>query len=167
LSTLFFVYVAFCLQVVYTFHGGDYMELSDRVRRRREELRLTQDELAKRMGYKSRVSINKIENGRPVSQKIISRLAEALNVSIPYLMGWDEKPAEELQGLGALAAEVIMDPDAMEMVKEYMQLSEVDRYAVRLVMASMARKEKETSAAQKKTDAGASVVEVEKSFNKA
>lgn len=149
------------------------MELSDRVRRRREELRLTQDELAKRMGYKSRVSINKIENGRPVSQKIISRLAEALDVSIPYLMGWDEKPAEELQGLGALAAKVIMDPDAMEMVKEYMalgssdraavrdymRLSEVDRYAVQLVMASMSRKEKET-------DAGASVSEAKKRFKK-
>lgn len=136
------------------------MELSDRVRCRREALGLTQEELALRMGYKSRVSINKIENGRPVSQKIIARLAEALGVSIPYLMGWDEKPAEDLQGMGALAAEVLMDPDAMEMVREYMQLSEVDRYTVRLVMASMARKEKTT-------DAGASVVEVEKSFNKA
>ena len=134
------------------------MELSDRVRRRREELDLTQDELAKRMGYKSRVSINKIENGRPVSQKIIARLAEALGVSIPYLMGWDEKPAEELQGMGALAAELIMDQDAMEMARAYMQLSEADRYAVRLVIASMA---------QKKTDAGASVVKTEKCAEKA
>lgn len=144
------------------------MELSDRVRARREDLGLTQDELAKRMGYKSRVSINKIENGRPVSQKIIVRLADALGVSVPYLMGWDEKPAEDLQGMGALAADVLMDPDAMEMVKQYMRmsqadrqavrdymaLSDVDRYAVQLVMASMGGK-------LKKTDADASVVEVE------
>lgn len=136
------------------------MELSDRVRHRREELGLTQDELAKRMGYKSRVSINKIENGRPVSQKIIVRLADALGVPVPYLMGWDEKPAEELEGIGALAAELIMDQDAMEMVQAYMQLSEADRYAVRLVIASMSTK-------QKKTDAGASVVESEKFSEKA
>lgn len=136
------------------------MELSDRVRRRREELALTQDELAKRMGYKSRVSINKIENGRPVSQKIIARLADALGVSIPYLMGWDQQPAEDLQDMGALAAQLIMDQDAMEMVKEYMALGESDRYAVRLVIASM-------SAKIKKTDAGASVVESEKRFEKA
>ena len=149
------------------------MELSDRVRRRREELRMTQEELALRMGYKSRVSINKIENGRPVSQKIIARLAEALDVSIPYLMGWDEKPAEELQGLGALAATVLIDPDVMDMVQKYTALSEsdrravrtflalsaADRYALELVMASMASKEKTT-------DAGASVVEAEKCFNK-
>jgi transcriptional regulator with XRE-family HTH domain len=134
------------------------MEFSDRVRRRREELRLTQDELAKRMGYKSRVSINKIENGRPVSQKIIVRLAEALDVSVPYLMGWDEKPAEELQGMGALAAQLIMDQDAMEIARDIMGLDESDRYALRLVIASMK---------QKKTDAGASVVKAEKCAEKA
>jgi transcriptional regulator with XRE-family HTH domain len=111
------------------------------------------------MGYKSRSSINKIETGRPVTQKIIARLADALGVSIPYLMGWDEKPAEELQDMGALAAQLLLDQDALEMAREYMQLSEVDRYAVRLVMASMSRKEK-------KTDAGASVVKAEKSTEK-
>lgn len=150
------------------------MELSDKVRRRREELGLTQEELALRMGYKSRVSINKIENGRPVSQKIIVRLAEALDVTVPYLMGWDERSEEELEDLGALAADMIMDPDAVEMVRQYMAmdqtdrqalrdymaLSDADRYAVRLVVASMSEK-------IKKTDANASAVEVEESFYKA
>ena len=132
------------------------MELSDRVRCRREELGITQDDLAKRMGYKSRVSINKIENGRPVSQKIIIRLAEALGVSVPYLMGWDEKPAEDLQDMGVLAAKIVMDQDAAEMVKKYMELDQTDRRAIRdyialddadrhaaqLVLASMAAKNK-------------------------
>lgn len=67
------------------------MDLANRVRHRREELGLSQEDLAFRMGYSSRTSINKIENGRPCSQKIIVRLAEALNVSIPYLMGWEEE----------------------------------------------------------------------------
>lgn len=67
------------------------MELGKKVKQRRIELGLTQEELAKKMGYSSRVSINKIEMGRPISQKIISRLATALNVSVPYLMGWEEE----------------------------------------------------------------------------
>lgn len=66
------------------------MNLGDKVRKRRIELGLTQEELAKRMGYSSRVSINKIENGRQVSQKIIIRLAKALNVPTTYLMDWNE-----------------------------------------------------------------------------
>lgn len=51
------------------------MNLGEKVKKRRLELNLTQEELAKKMGYSSRVSINKIELGRPVSQKIIARLA--------------------------------------------------------------------------------------------
>ena len=62
---------------------------------RREELNLSQEELAKRMGYSSRTSINKIENGRPCSQKIIARLAVALDVSVAYLMGWEEEKEKE------------------------------------------------------------------------
>lgn len=148
------------------------MELAEKVKMRREQLGLSQEDLAFRMGYKSRSSINKIETGRPVTQKIIVRLAEALDVSVPYLMGWDEKPAGDLQDMGALAAGVLLDPVIMEMVQKFaalsksdqqavlafMALSEADRYALQLVMASMSRKE---SGEQKKTDAGASVVEVE------
>ena len=66
------------------------MELADKVRTRREELGMSQEDLAFKMGYKSRSSINKIETGREVSQKIIVRLAEALNVPVRYLMSWDD-----------------------------------------------------------------------------
>ena len=141
----------------------------------RKRAGMTQEELAARVGYKTKSAINKIEMGiRDLPQKKIAAFAEALGVTPGHLMGWDEKPAEELQGIGALAAEVIMDPAAMEMVSKYMAmdeigrqavrdfmaLSEVDRYALQLVMASMSSK-------QKKTDAGASVVEAEKSAEKA
>lgn len=127
----------------------------------RKRAGMTQEELASRVGYKTKSAINKIELGvRDLPQKKIAAFADALGVTPGHLMGWDEKPAEELQGMGALAAELIMDLDAMEMARAYMQLSEADRYAVRLVIASMASKEK-------KTDAGASVVDSEKSFNKA
>jgi transcriptional regulator with XRE-family HTH domain len=119
---------------------------------------MTQEELASRVGYKTKSAINKIELGiRDLPQKKIAAFADALGVTPGHLMGWDEKPAEELQDMGALAAELIMDQDAMEMAQAYMQLSEADRYAVRLVIASMA---------QKKTDAGASVVETEKCAEK-
>lgn len=71
--------------------GGDDMSLASRVKQQRERLGLSQEELGRRMGYSSRTSINKIENGRPCSQKIIARLADALDTTIPYLMGWDEE----------------------------------------------------------------------------
>ena len=88
------------------------MDLATIVRQRREELGLSQEQLAEMMGYSSRSSINKIENGRPCSQKIIARLAEALHVSIPYLMGWEEekekeKPTAQDDGLSEEMEELI------------------------------------------------------------
>ena len=136
------------------------LKLYENIKRYRMDAKLSQAELAKRTGYTDRSSIAKIEKGLvDLSQSKIKQFAEVLGVTPGHLMGWDEKPAEELQDMGALAAQLLLDQDAMEMAREYMQLSEVDRYAVRLVMASMSRKEK-------KTDAGASVVEAEKSFDK-
>ena len=38
------------------------MEIGDRIRKKREELGMSQEELAKKIGYRSRSSINKIEN---------------------------------------------------------------------------------------------------------
>ena len=76
------------------------MNLATKVRVRREELGWSQDELARKMGYKSRSSINKIEMGRPVSQKIIARLAEVLNVPIYYLMGIESDKAATLSDDG-------------------------------------------------------------------
>lgn len=65
--------------------------LGDRVKNKRLSLKWSQDDLAKRMGYKSRSSINKIESGRPVTQKIIVRLADVLHTTPSYLMGWEEE----------------------------------------------------------------------------
>ena len=77
------------------------MDLGAKVKARREELGFSQEELAIKMGYKSRSSINKIEKGRPVSQKIIYRLSDILGVSIAYLMGWEESSGEKKQHIEA------------------------------------------------------------------
>ena len=63
--------------------------LHTRAKRRRMELRLSQEEVANRMGLKSRSSIYTIEAGRPITQKIIVRLAKALETTPAYLMGWE------------------------------------------------------------------------------
>lgn len=67
-------------------------DLGEKIKRRREELGISQEKLAKRMGYTSRSSINKIENGRPISQKIIIKLAEALEIDPLELMGLEKNP---------------------------------------------------------------------------
>ena len=74
--------------------GGVYMlEIYKRIRARREELGISQEELAKRMGYKSRSSINKIEKGEnDIPQSKIVSFAQALRTTPEALMGWEQSP---------------------------------------------------------------------------
>ena len=53
---------------------------------------MTQDELARKLGYRSRSSIAKIENGeRDIPRTLIGELAKALGADPAYLMGWKEE----------------------------------------------------------------------------
>lgn len=68
------------------------MQIGDRIAKRRKELGLTQDELAARTGYKSKAAISKIEtNVNDITQSAVVKFAEALDTSVAYLMGWEEK----------------------------------------------------------------------------
>ena len=62
-----------------------------KIKARREELGMSQDELALKMGYKNRSTIAKIENGtNDVVQTNIVKFAKVLNTTIAYLMDWEE-----------------------------------------------------------------------------
>ena len=70
--------------------------IHDRIRERRIELGLSQDQLAAKMGYKSRSSINKIESGQTdIARNKLVKLAEALLTTPAYLMGWEEPKSKQ------------------------------------------------------------------------
>ena len=77
------------------------MEISSigqRIKRRREELNLTQDDLARKLGYQSRSSINKIELGKQsLTQSRIKAFAIALGVTPTNLMGWEDEQSSEIK----------------------------------------------------------------------
>ena len=71
--------------------------IGDNILQKRKDLGMTQEELAKRMGYKSKSTINKIEMGiNDVPQSKIVRFSEVLHTTPAYLMGWkdDTKKAD-------------------------------------------------------------------------
>lgn len=62
--------------------------LGDMIKKRREQIGMSQDELAQKVGYKSRSSINKIElNKQDLTQSQVTKIANALNVPVGYLLG--------------------------------------------------------------------------------
>ena len=65
------------------------MTTGERIKIAREKKGYSQEELANLLGYKSRSSINKMENGRDVPRSVIVKLSELLDVTPAYLMGWE------------------------------------------------------------------------------
>lgn len=67
------------------------MTIGDRIRRKRIELGMSQEELADKLGFKSRSSVNKIEkDARNLTQSRIKAIADVLQTTPEYIMGWDE-----------------------------------------------------------------------------
>ena len=80
------------------------MELYKRIKARREELGMSQEELATKLGYKSRSTINKIEMGKnDITQSKIIAFANALQTTPSYLMGLDEHDYTTFPVIGDIA----------------------------------------------------------------
>ena len=97
----------------------DLSVVGDNIMKLRKEMGLTQEELALKLGYKSKSTINKIELGiNDISQSKIVRFAKALNTTPAHLMGWDE---EELKAKNDVAVDIVMrmraDEEFYEVVK--------------------------------------------------
>ena len=71
------------------------MTIGERIRRRRIELGMSQDELAKRLGYKDRSTISYIEkNGGNLQMSKVEEIAKILDIPPEVLMGWGESEDE-------------------------------------------------------------------------
>lgn len=66
--------------------------IGNNIKKRRLELGMTQEELAHKMGYKSRSAINKLEkNVNDINQSTLKKLGEALDINPVDLMEYDGK----------------------------------------------------------------------------
>jgi len=99
------------------------MTIGERIKIRREELDMSQDELAQAIGYKSRSSINKIESDeRNLTQSKIKKIADALYTTPSYIMGWDDTSADTIK------KSLTDDEDAL--ITKYRTLDIEDRHEV-------------------------------------
>lgn len=72
------------------------MAVGANIKKRRFELKMSQQELADAMGYKTRSTIAKIESGEnDVSQKKLMRFAAVLDTTVEALISGTDAPAEE------------------------------------------------------------------------
>ena len=71
-------------------------DIGKRIKERREELKMSQDELAAKAGYTSRSAISRIEKGEnDLTQSKIVKFAKILNTTPSWLMGWTESHSDK------------------------------------------------------------------------
>ena len=108
--------------------------IGTRIAERRKELEMTQEELAARMGYKSRSTINKIEQGvNDIPQSKIVKFADVLRTTPAYLMGW-EQVQQKNSTLADLTIRMRTDSDFFSLVEGLNQLDTMQLASVKQIV---------------------------------
>lgn len=134
--------------------------IGKKIKKRREELGLTQEELAHKLGYKSKSTVNKIEMGiNDITQTRVVAFAKALNTTPAYLMDWeiadvfhDDMQQDSIQKLHSL-----FSSQEVTHFENYLQLNEhnmklVDNYTEKLLSIQEMEEEVYINAAHQRTD---------------
>ena len=80
-------------------------DIGKRIRERREQIGITQEELATKLGYKNKSTIAKIENGtNDIVQSKVTEFAKVLDTTPAYLMGWESE--DELRMINDMLSDV-------------------------------------------------------------
>lgn len=113
-------------------------KIGERIKNRRKALNMSQDDLAKKLGYKSRSSINKIErDASGLPQTKIAAIARALDTTPSYIMGWDEEIKKDPVGLAERHFEILMDEDFTDIFEDFKKLTPEGKKMAKKIIHSL------------------------------
>lgn len=120
------------------------MSIGRRIKQRRKEMKISAEELAKRLG-KDRSTIYRYEKGdienMPID--ILEPIAAALNTTPSYLMGWDNAVENFPLETAERHAEMVMDEDLNELFEDFKQLNASEKQIIKDLARSLAKQKKE------------------------
>ena len=119
-------------------------KIGENIRRIREQNGLTQEELAHRMGYKSKSTINKIELGiNDIPQSKIIKFAQCLNTTPTVLMGWvSEEVSKKNDAIVGIVMKLRKDDELLSMMEKISRLDDEKRQALKTVLNAFEATEK-------------------------
>lgn len=107
------------------------------IKERRESLGMSQDELAEKMGYRSRSTIAKIEKGvNDVTQTNIVKFAEVLRTTPAVLMGWEEVQ-EKNNAIVGIVGRLRTDDEFLSLVETLNTLDEEKIAGVQAMISAL------------------------------
>lgn len=103
------------------------LQLYLNIRKRRLELKMSQEELALKTGYKDRSSVAKIEKGLvDLPQTKIKLFAKALNTTEPELIGYEENLETDTDFI----AKMMKDKELINHIKILVEMDNSDKKSV-------------------------------------
>jgi transcriptional regulator with XRE-family HTH domain len=115
------------------------LNMYDRIKEKRIELGMSQEDLANKTGYTSRSSIAKIEKGEvDLSQKKIFAFAKALDLNVGELMEVDEQLNYDIDGdTLEKVREILLDKNARILLDAKRELTQANLEAVTELIARL------------------------------
>lgn len=109
-------------------------DIGARIRSKREEIGMTQEDLAKILGYKNKSTIAKIENGtNDIVQSKVIEFANALHTTVGYLMGWNDNSAATSSETSP-SFDYCLTNEERTLIVEYRNADEASKELVRRVL---------------------------------
>lgn len=115
------------------------IEIGKNIKKYREISNMSQDELAKKLGYKTRSSIALIEAGRrDLPYKKMQTAASALNTTVPKILGLsDADPSFNTSKLIKRESVYITDPREEKLINDFKKLSSDKKDIILQLVQSM------------------------------
>ena len=115
------------------------MNIGLRMKQRRKELKMSADELARRLG-KDRSTVYRYEKGdiENLPLDILEPIAAALSTTPAYLMGWEDEIKKKPAEMAELHFEIAMDEDFVEMFPDFQKLDKREKQIVKNLAHSLA-----------------------------
>lgn len=110
------------------------MGIGDRIKQRRIELGMSQQELADAMGYTSKSTINKIELGKnDVSQSKVVKFSKVLNTTPSFLMDWELENENESNSINNVQP-IILNNEELNHIEKYRSLNKDGKEVVDIIL---------------------------------
>lgn len=119
------------------------MNIGEKIKQRRKELRWSQRDLAEKMGY-NHSTVTRIETGKiDIPQSRILQFAEVLGVSVAYLMNWSEAIETDPVGSAERFFEMMIDEDLNDFFEDFKKLDAAQKKIVKDLAHNLAEQKKE------------------------
>ena len=114
------------------------MDIGQRIKERRKLLKMSAEELGAKLG-KNRATIYRYENGdiENLPLDILEPIAEVLDTTPAYLMGWQKAITENPIEIAEQHAEMIMDADFAELFDDFRKLTPEGKKMAKKIIHSL------------------------------